>query len=251
MTFTTTALESTHQQHHALTVYQVACVILSCVLEPGDSDAGKLVTAIGAVETVSAILDRGNGSAHEQLRARALPRFSIGHIEQAFRAAARFWATLIAPEPPHWPTRITDLGDNAPFALSERRNSEILTDAETAAIVGASAAASYGERITMEIATGFGDRRHTIANLVAGVDRFYPAGRDALPNHIVEAGAVICEVRCGRGPTTYPAQQSAPKVQFKSNLVMGQSFAPSPSWPQLLELKREELRGRICFGHRP
>jgi len=43
MTTTTTTLDTIHQQHHSLTVDAIARVILSCVLEPGDSDAGKLV----------------------------------------------------------------------------------------------------------------------------------------------------------------------------------------------------------------
>ncbi len=227
MTATTTALESIHQQHHALTVDQIARVILSSVLEPGDFEAGKLIAAIGAAETVSAILDRGDGSAPEQLRVRALPQFSIGGIEQAFRAAARFGATLITPEHPHWPTRMTDLGDNAPFALWVRGNSEILTDAKTTAIVGARAATGYGEHITMEIAAGLVERGHTIASgaaygidgmahraalashgrtiayLAGGVDRLYPAGHDALLNRIVEAGAVVSEVPCGTAPTKW------------------------------------------------
>ena len=41
-----------------------------------------------------------------------------------------------------------------------------------------------------------------------------------------------------------------PRFVCGADLVMDQIFAPSASWPQLLELQREELRGSICFGHR-
>lgn len=57
MTTTTTTLDTIHQQHRGLTIDAIARVILSCVLEPGDSDAGKLVATIGAADTVRAIFD--------------------------------------------------------------------------------------------------------------------------------------------------------------------------------------------------
>lgn len=224
---TTTALETIHQQHHALTVDAIARVILSSVLEPGDSEAGKLVNTIGAAETVRAIFDADDDRASAQLRDRARPRFSIGGIEQALRATSRFGVTLVTPEHPHWPTRVDELGDNAPHALWVRGNTEILTDAKTTAIVGARAATGYGEHITMEIAAGLVDRGHTIASgaaygidgmahraalasggrtiayLAGGVDRFYPSGHDALLTRIVEAGAVVSELPCGAPPTKW------------------------------------------------
>lgn len=227
MTMKTAALDTMHEQHHGLTVDAIARVILSSVLEPGDSDAGKLVDAIGAAETVRAILDTDDERTTEQLRERARSRFSIGGIEQTLRAAARFGATLITPEHPHWPTRVNDLGDLAPIALWVRGNSEILTDAKTTAIVGARAATGYGEHITMELAAGLVERGYTIASgaaygidgmahraalashgrtiayLAGGVDRFYPAGHDALLTRIVESGAVVSEVPCGTPPTKW------------------------------------------------
>ena len=42
-----------------------------------------------------------------------------------------------------------------------------------------------------------------------------------------------------------------PRFVCGADLVMNQIFAPSASWPQLLELQREKLRTRICFWHRP
>lgn len=43
----------------------------------------------------------------------------------------------------------------------------------------------------------------TIAYLAGGVDRFYPAGHDALLTRIVEAGAVVSELPCGAAPTRW------------------------------------------------
>ena len=227
MTTTTSTLDSIHQQHHGLTADQVARVILSCVLEPGDSDAGKLVATIGAPATVQAIFDTEDDPSTAALRERTVPRFSSGNIAQALRAATRHGATLITPEHLHWPTRMKDLADIAPVALWVRGNSEILTDEKTTAIVGARAATGYGEHITMEIAAGLVDRGHTIASgaaygidgmahraalasggrtiayLAGGVDRFYPAGHDALLTRIADAGAVVSELPCGAAPSRW------------------------------------------------
>jgi hypothetical protein len=81
MTMKTAARDTMHEQHHGLTVDAIARVILSSVLEPGDSDAGKLVDAIGAAETVRAILDTDDNRTTEQLRERARSRFSIGGVQ--------------------------------------------------------------------------------------------------------------------------------------------------------------------------
>ena len=84
--------------------------------------------------------------------------------------------------------------------------------------MGARAATGYGEHISMEAASGLVDRGfavvsgaaygidgmahraalashgQTIAFLAGGVDRFYPAGHDALLSKIVESGAVVSEL---------------------------------------------------------
>jgi len=244
MTTTTSTLDCIHQQHHGLTADQVARVILSCVLEPGDSEAGKLVATIGAYATVQAIFDTEDDPSTAQLRERTVPRFSSGNIAQALRAATRHGATLVTPEHPHWPNRMNDLAENAPVALWVRGNSEILTDEKTTAIVGARAATGYGEHITMEIAAGLVDRGHTIASgaaygidgmahraalasggrtiayLAGGVDRFYPAGHDALLTRIAEAGAVVSELPCGAAPTRWRFLQRNRLIAANSSAVL-------------------------------
>jgi len=240
----TITLETIHEQHHGLSADQMARVILSCVLEPGDADAGKLIMTIGAAGTVQAIFNTDDDPSTALLRERVLPRFSIGSIEQALRAAARHSATLVTPEHPHWPNRMNDLGDHAPVALWVRGNSEILIDEKTTAIVGARAATGYGEHITMEIAAGLVDRGHTIASgaaygidgmahraalasggrtiayLAGGVDRFYPAGHDALLTRIVEAGAVVSELPCGASPTRWRFLQRNRLIAANSSAVL-------------------------------
>lgn len=119
----TNTLEQIHQQRHELTTDAIARVILSTVLEPGDSAAGHLVTTLGAAKTVRAIFDTDYDPAPAGLRDRARLRFTTAGVEQALRAAARYGVTLITPEHEHWPSRVNDLGDHAPVALWVRGNS--------------------------------------------------------------------------------------------------------------------------------
>lgn len=240
----TTTLNNIHQQHHALTVDAVARVILSTVLEPGDSTAGRLVSTLGAADTVRAIFDMDDDGSGVELRERARPRFSIDGIEQVLRAAARYGVTLVTPEHEHWPTRVNDLGDHAPVALWVRGNSEILTDATTTAIVGARAATGYGEHVTMELTAGLVHRGHTIASgaaygidgmahraalasggrtiayLAGGVDRFYPSGHDTLLTRIMESGAVVSELPCGAQPTKWRFLQRNRIIAANSGAVI-------------------------------
>ena len=227
MNTTVTTLETLQQDHQGASLDATARVILSCMLEPGDVEAGTLVATVGAAAVVRAILDNHDQTVQDELRTRARAGFSLGLAAQAFRSAARFGATLVTPEHPHWPTRMNDLGNQAPLALWVRGDSEILTDTVTTAIVGARAATGYGEHVTMEIAAGLVERGHsiasgaaygidgmahraalasrgrTIAYLAGGVDRFYPSGHDALLSHIVEHGAVASEMPCGTMPTRW------------------------------------------------
>ena len=246
MTTTTTAPQALED----LTPDAIARATLSCLIEPGDTDAGKLVTQLGASEALRAILDNDNdndnvdASVSEQLRARAQERFTLETLAKAHRAAARFGATLVTPEHPHWPTRMNALGDAAPFALWVRGDSEILTDTTTTAIVGARAATGYGEHITMEIAAGLVGRGHTIASgaaygidgmahraalasggrtvayLAGGVDRFYPSGHDALLSRIVQTGAVVSELPCGAMPTRWRFLQRNRLIAANSTVVL-------------------------------
>ena len=242
--FMTTTTETIHELHPELTADTLARALLSCVFEPGDTDAGVLVNALGAVEAVQAILDTDDDRATEQLRERARPRFNPVAVKHALRTAARLGVVLVTPEHPHWPTRVNDLGAHAPIGLWVRGNTEILIDPKTTAIVGARASTGYGEHITMEIAAGLVERGHTIASgaaygvdgyahraalaskgrtiayLAGGVDRFYPVGHEALLSQIVKMGAVVSEVPCGTTPTKFRLLQRNRLIAANSGAVL-------------------------------
>ena len=159
---------------------------------------------------------------------RWLPRLTPTAAKRALSQAARFGIRLIVPSDEDWPRRVDDLGANAPIGLWLRGNLDALGSIQQSiSLVGARAATGYGEHITMEASAGLVDRGFaivsgaaygidgmahraaiasrgtTLAFLAGGLDRFYPAGHDALLAKIVETGAVLSEVPCGVTPTKW------------------------------------------------
>ena len=155
-------------------------------------------------------------------------RVSAPTVLLALRQAARFGATLLVPDDPDWPTGVDELGEHAPHALWARGDRTLLGRLERSiAIVGARAATGYGEHVTIEASSGLVDRGFTIVSgaaygidgiahraalassgstvafLAGGVDRFYPAGHEALLTRIVERGVVVSEVPPGTAPTKW------------------------------------------------
>jgi DNA processing protein len=160
--------------------------------------------------------------------ARWRSRVSAPTVLLALRQAARFGAGLLVPGDPDWPLGVDDLGESAPHALWVRGDRELLGRLQRSiAIVGARAATGYGEHVTVEVSSGLVDRGFTIVSgaaygidgiahraalassgstvafLAGGVDRFYPAGHEALLTRIVERGAVVSEVPPGTAPTKW------------------------------------------------
>lgn len=216
--------------------------VWTALAEPGDRDAGRLVAAIGAPQALTAIIERrtpadlaaivgdDGGDAETMAKAidRWLPRVDSNAALIALRQAARFGASLRVPGDPAWPVGVDDLGDHAPIALWTRGSEDALrATAKSIALVGARAATGYGEHVTMEASAGLVDRGYaivsgaaygidgmahraalassgtTVAFLAGGVDRFYPAGHDALLTRIVASGAVVSELPPGSAPTKW------------------------------------------------
>lgn len=214
---------------HARGVWSVLC-------EPGDGDAGMLVTAVGARDALRMVVT-GDGAgiavaaeidlrrAQEALE-RWGPRLAPGPVAAAFDTARRAVVRLVVPGDPTWPTRVDDLGPHAPLCLWVRGALPQLGGA-TVAIVGARAATSYGEHVAMELAAelagegirivsgaayGIDGAAHraaltvggtTDALLAGGVDRAYPSGHEDLLGRISRSGAVLSEVPCGAAPTKW------------------------------------------------
>ncbi len=215
------------------------------IAEPGDRVAGVLVDALGAVDALTAIVERWPvPQLIERLAAqdaepgvvtelgdaiqRWLPRLRSAPVLIALEQAARLSVRLLTPSDTLWPGGLNDLGAHAPLALWVRgRDTAVASLQHSVALVGARAATGYGEHVTMEASAGLVDRGYTIVSgaaygidgmahrsalassgqtvafLAGGVDRFYPAGHDALLTRIVESGAVLSELPCGGQPTKW------------------------------------------------
>lgn len=199
------------------------------ITEPNDGTVGAFIAAHGAEGALDILQSSKSSSDSDELTAlrdKAIPRLSGNRVDEILLAGQQIGATLITPASEHWPSRLNDLGHNAPHNLWVRGDPELLTQTDQIALVGARAATGYGEHVTMELAAGLVDRGYTItsgaaygidgmahrsalasggntvAYLAGGLDRFYPSGHDALLSRIVEAGAVVSEAP----PTTAPTK---------------------------------------------
>lgn len=216
-----------------------AVVVWSVIVEPGDSVAGRLVSALGPEAALRAVIswlhddsliDAGGltrGEVTAGLK-RWAPRLVLGPVRAALDSAARTHVRLITPDDTDWPSGLRDLGDHAPLCLWVRGNIGALSlSCPTVSLVGARAASAYGEHIAMEFASelsgrgvtvvsgaayGIDGAAHratvlsggtTIALLAGGADRAYPAGHSALLERIAETGAIVSEVPCGGAPTKW------------------------------------------------
>ncbi len=165
--------------------------VLTSLAEPGDSDAGALVDAIGPAAALRGIVERRAAAdllaevrEHDPAAAEVLggrlenalerwrPRASLATAVRAFDSASRFRATLVTPEDESWPHAISELGDGAPIALWVRGELRHLDElGRSVALVGARAATGYGEHVAMEAAAGLADRGFaTVSGGAYGID---------------------------------------------------------------------------------
>ena len=211
----------------------------SCLVEPGDGVAGRLVAALGYEDALAGVVGRrGDARAmdaagitpkqwHDGV-ARWLPRLQTGPVRDALEIARHAGMSMLTHEDPRWPSSLADLGEHGPLVLWVRGDPDALTRlAWSVALVGARAATSYGEHVAMELAAdvvgrgvsvvsgaayGIDGAAHratlsaggtTVALLAGGADRPYPTGHTDLIERIASTGAVVSEVPCGSAPTKW------------------------------------------------
>lgn len=208
--------------------------------EPGDGVAGLVRQRLGDVRSLQLLVDGASVSdwAAElgdaaaggipQALARWQPRLGAERILGAFSQGAAYQQCLLTPADARWPSSIDDLGPHAPAALWVRGDPEALASSgRSVALVGARASSGYGELVTGQLASGLVARRFavvsggaygidgaahrstlasagtTVAVLAGGLDRFYPAGNDALLQRVADTGCVIAEAPSGVPPTRW------------------------------------------------
>lgn len=155
---------------------RLARIAWSCIAEPGDTTAGRLVGALGPVASLVAVLDddpalavaravhdRGGevSPADRALRAavdRWRPRADLDRALRLAHAATRFGAVALVPGDAAWPDVFDDLGGAAPLVLWLRGASALeavgAAAAMSVAVVGSRAASSYGERVAIDLTDG-------------------------------------------------------------------------------------------------
>ena len=131
------------------------------IVEPGDRVAGVLIGALGARDSLDAIVSRvavdslrgrmdGSVTREELVQAieRWAPRLQSRTALLSLTQAARYGVRLLVPGDAAWPVGVDDLGPHAPLALWLRGNEATLATAcESIALVGARAANGSASRI--------------------------------------------------------------------------------------------------------
>ncbi|MEU1970799.1 DNA-processing protein DprA [Microbacterium sp. NPDC019599] len=222
---------------HSFSADRLARISLAAASEPGDTVTGTLIARIGAVETLAlvtsdtalpAAIDPAEGSLW---RRRLAPRLDPGQVERIRNEMDRRALTMLTTEDLAWPAELQQLGAQAPLALWLSGQPSRLEGATASRItlVGARAATSYGEHITMELAAdlasqgriiysggayGIDGAAHraatmahpgsTVAVLASGLDRFYPVGNQQLFERIQDSGGLlVSELPPGSSPTRW------------------------------------------------
>lgn len=210
-----------------------AAVVWCHLTEPGDSVAGRVVTARGPFAALEALLEDApmpELSARELSdgRRRWLPRLSARSVTDALRIAHARGIALVTRADDWWPEQLDDLGPHAPLCLWVRGDAAALTKLRpSVAIVGARAATPYGDHVAMELAAdlagggipivsggayGIDGAAHraaiavgglTVALLAGGADRAYPSGHTRLIDDVAASGMVVSEVPCSSAPTKW------------------------------------------------
>lgn len=214
-----------------------ARISLAAASEPGDSVTGALISHVGAAEALALVtsasalptsIDPAEGSLW---RRRLAPRLDPGNVDRIVEEMDRRALTVLTAEDLGWPAELQQLGPQAPLALWLSGQPSLLegVTAGRVTLVGARAATSYGEHITMEFASelasqgrvicsggayGIDGAAHraatmarrgaTIAILATGLDRLYPAGNQQLFERITESGGLlVSELPPGASPTRW------------------------------------------------
>jgi DNA processing protein len=187
-------------------------MVLGAVVEPGDTNIHRLISAHGASEC----LDR-------HLPPHYRKRLAAAEIGEILDTAQAMKLKFITPSDPTWPLGLTALGEAEPIGLWVYGQLDALT-LPSIAVVGARSSTHYGEWAAADIAAGIAASGwcvvsggaygidaaahrgaiaaggKTIAFLAGGVDVAYPRSNELLFRAITETGALVSESPPGAQP---------------------------------------------------
>lgn len=168
MTTTADALQFLPTSEH-FTPEQVARIAWSHLIEPGDAYAGILIENHGAEHALALALHKVVASIYTSdidrlgaLRDRLRP-LDVAAINATLQSILDNAHTVLIPSDPAWPTRLNDLGTDAPYVLYIDGNARALvTGTEHTAVIGSILSTEYGNWAAVEIASGLVERGHAI-----------------------------------------------------------------------------------------
>jgi DNA processing protein len=210
---------------------------LSFLADPGDLALGRLLRSLSPAQVLAAVSAGDAECAELAAGHRAVPglgravrrwRARLGLIPPTAQLAA--WQNagmrLICPGDPEWPTQLDDLGDGRPILLWLRGSADLrYACLQSASVVGARAATSYGSYVATEMAAALAERgwavvsggaygidasAHrgalaadgvTVAVLASGLRYEYPKGHHELFAAIAAQGVVVSEWPPDRAPS--------------------------------------------------
>jgi DNA processing protein len=215
---------------------RLARAALTYLAEPDDGHLGRLVQALGPVDTLRVVRadelpgDLAVTDRHRALLARQLGRWRVrlpaADPRAGLATCERLGGRLVCPGDAEWPTQLDALGDRRPYALWVRGHRDLRHCClRSVAIVGARAATPYGVHVASEMAAELAEREFsivsggafgidaaahrgalaaagvTIAVLASGIDVPYPRGNDALFGDIADQGLLVSEWPPESNPT--------------------------------------------------
>jgi DNA processing protein len=209
---------------------RLARAALSIAWEPGDAELAEQVEAVGAVQALKQLRDRGvRGRVRS---AAALARLQAGDPRSVLSAAQAVGIRFVAPGDDEWPVSLDILVHvhrdgigGRPLGLWVRGNRHLRRILNrSVSVVGSRAATAYGQHVATELGAGLAERSATvvsgaaygidtaahrgalaaegatIAILACGVDVPYPRGNAGLLSRIAAEGLIVSEVPPGVHP---------------------------------------------------
>jgi DNA processing protein len=211
-----------------------ARMVMSSLVEPGDSDACRLVREHTAVELLRK-LRSGTGAGSSKV-ARWMQRAAIADEDGLMHAADDVSARYVCPGDDEWQPALDDLerlesqpGERrggAPFGLWVRGGGRLVAmTGRCVAVVGSRGSTPYGEHVATELAFESAGRGFTVASggafgidaaahravlsrdsptlavLAGGIDNLYPVGNAKLLESICAAGLLVSEAPPGCVPS--------------------------------------------------
>lgn len=212
-----------------------ARIVLAATSEPDDSRTGRLVAAVGAVDTVRVAMSDGalptvlDPTEGELWRRQLAPRLLVPVVETARKETDKLGLHVLIPGDKDWPTGVSALRDREPLALWTKGATSFLSMPlhDRVTFSGARAATSYGVHVTTELvaelsneemfivsggAYGIDAAAHkaalatggsTIAVMAGGLDRPYPSGNSDLLSRVGDLGVLVSELPPGAAPTRW------------------------------------------------